>query len=331
MGYYVVGHGGSGDHGSEDRVRGLCRLLPEQPEIHSTRMEEDWHYGLGHIAGLYRRSPGSVENRLLPGDVVLSTCPLALRRRGVKTVLLGVAEPLTRRKVRELSHYDTILVTDKLTETALRTAGLEKKICLAPDPIFLVDRHIRPLGGAFRQDTIGLCLSPGVFRFERQNGLLYRSYVRLMSYILEHTSFQIALIPYCAQSRCSDCLLQRALELEFESSGRILRREDGDCQALRGDISMCRCCVGTAGAMAAWSCGVPALCIGASTRAMGLGEELFGDCSQAVVSVASLKEEGDLTRYFSRFLRREDRHRRRLMQELPQRRRQAADIVKIEE
>ena len=32
MGYFLM-HGGSADHTSEDRIRGICSMLPERPEI----------------------------------------------------------------------------------------------------------------------------------------------------------------------------------------------------------------------------------------------------------------------------------------------------------
>lgn len=330
MGYYFVGHGGSGDHGSEDRIRGTCKLLPEPPELYSAFPEEDWHYGLGRIAGLYRQTPGAVEERLRPGDVVLTARPGnadKLRRRGARPVLWGwtAAGTITRRTARELSRYEAVVVSDGESLSALHAAGLEKQVRLGPDPSFLVERQLRALGGAFRRDTVGLCLSPAVCRFEGAEGLLYRSYTGLIRYVLENTPFQIALIPYCVKPCCNDCLLLSALERQFGGTGRVLRREDGDCRSLRGDLSLCRCCVGTAGALAAWSCGVPALCLGANARSVGLARELFGSWQEAVVPVGTLGQEGDLGTHFRNFLRREEHHRRSLERAVPLRRQRGAD------
>lgn len=329
MGYFLYGHGGSADHSSEDRIRGLCRLLPDKPELYSACPEEDWRYGLGRIAGLYRDLPGAMEEQIRTGDVLLSARPCntdGLRRRGGRTVIWGWSvdtQALRKPVVRELSRCEAVVVTEKRSFDALCAAGLEKKARLGPDPAFLVERRIRPLRGAFRQDTVGLCFGAEICRYEGENGLLYRSYCRLIRYILEETSFQIALIPYCAKARCSDCVLFSALEQEFGNTGRIFRREDGDCRVLRGDLSLCRCCVGSAGAVAAWSCGVPALCLGAAPRALGLSRELFGGWQEAVVPIASLKREEELSRCFRCFLSREGAHRRRLEREAPLRRQQA--------
>lgn len=317
MGYFLLGHGGSADHGNEDRIRGICRVLPEPPELYSVGLEEDWHYGLGALAGLHRHIPGGPERQINPGDWCLTASPAGKHklRRGVRRVLWGWTPgmgSLSRRTVRELSRYHAVVVSEQESVEVLRSVGLGKKVRLGPDPAFLVERQLRPLRGAFRQDTVGLCLSPAVCRFESTEGLLYRSYCHLIRWILDNTALQIALIPYCVRHSCNDCLLLTALEREFPEESRMTRREDGDCRVLRGDLSMCRCCVGTAGALAAWSCGVPGLCIGASSRAQGLSRTLFGSNEQTVVSVRSLKGETDLTNRFCSFLKQEDALCRRL-------------------
>ena len=51
MGYFLF-HGGSADHASEDRVRGICQLLPEQPEICTEAPEEDCTFKLENAQGV---------------------------------------------------------------------------------------------------------------------------------------------------------------------------------------------------------------------------------------------------------------------------------------
>lgn len=330
MGYYLLGHGGSGDHGSEDRIRGICRVLPERPEVFSMGLEEDWHYGLGAVAGLTRHISGVPERCIEPGDWCVTAQPAGVDRlrRGTRTVLWGWtpgAERIGRRSARELSRFHAVIVPDRRSLEALHTAGLEKNVRLGPDPAFLVERQLRPLRGAFRKDTVGLCLSPAVCRFEVSQGLLYRSFCHLIRWLLDNTAMQIALIPYCVKPCCNDCLFLTAVEREFGKNDRILRREDGDCRVLRGDLSLCRCCVGTAGALAAWSCGVPGLCVGSSSRAQGIARMLFGSWQETVVSVGALKREDALTDCFRTFLKREDGLRRRLEISVSQYRRWAAD------
>lgn len=330
MGYYLLGHGGSGDHSCEDRIRGICRVLPERPELYSGRLEEDWRYGLGAVAGLRRYTPGGPEHQIGPGDWCVTARPEAADklRRGVRSVLWGWTPrrgSLSRRSMRKLSRFQAVIVPDLESVEILRSAGLENNVRLGPDPAFLVERQIRPLGGAFRQDTVGLCLSPAVCRFEPVEGLLYRSYCHLIRWILDNTPWQIALIPYCVQSACNDELFLTALHRQFDESGRIARREDCDCRGLRGDLSLCRCCVGTGGALAGWSCGVPGMCIGASARALSLARTLFASDREIVVGVGSLKREEELTNRFQAFLKQEDVLRRRLTASVAQYRQWAAE------
>lgn len=327
MGYLVYGHGGSGDHGCEDRLRGLCAMLPEEPEVYSVCPEEDWRYGIGTVAGLYRGTPGAVK----PGDWCVGTHPggtLRFRRQGGRPVLWGwsVGErTLTRPMLRQLSRYEAVAVTEGRSLHRLRHAGLEKNLRLTPEPAFLVERRLRPLRGAFRSDTVGLCLGAWLCGYEEREGLLYRSYCSLIRWILRETRFQIALIPYCVKPGWDDGAFLKALELRFRDSGRVFCREDGDCRTLRGDLSLCRCCVGSAGVVAGWSCGVPGLCVGASPRGMGLSQDLFGSWEEGVVPVSSLKTEEDLICRFRAFLRRENTHRRHLETQIPIRRQQAKE------
>ena len=69
MGYCLV-HGGSADHASEERIRGLCCMLPERPEIYCTALEEDWRYGLGSVGALTKpyRQDGQALHRFALSD-----------------------------------------------------------------------------------------------------------------------------------------------------------------------------------------------------------------------------------------------------------------------
>ena len=97
-------------------------------------------------------------------------------------------------------------------------------------------------------------------------------------------------------------------------------RKDGSSPVLRGDISLCRCVIGSAGAVAAWSCGVPALCIGADPGAVALSADLFGDWRDGVLPVAWIKEPRDLIRAVRCFMAREDALRTIMETTVPYRR-----------
>lgn len=318
--YYLWGHTGSGDHSEEDRIRGSCRLMAQPPEVISSRPEEELRYGIGQLA--------AISDRLTPieGSWCLTRRTDAaerLRRSGVTPVLWGWSGAgMSRQLAKNLGKFHTLVVSDRQSLSALRDAGLQNKTRLGPDLSFLVERQIHPLQDAFRSDTIGLCLSAEP---HPKDELLYRSYQRLIHCILSETNLQIALIPYCVRNGRDDRLLHMALEKRFRGWGRVFCRSDGSCQVLRGDISLCRFVVGGAGAVAAWSCMVPALCIGATPRVTGLAQELHSTWEDTVVPISSLTDFGELTRRFRKFLRREDKLRRELEAAVPLRRQQALD------
>ena len=320
MSYFLI-HNGSADHTSEDRIRGICTLLPEQPEIWSAAPEEDWKYGLAQVGALSRNRPGAARHRVRPGDWFITAHPRATGelRSGVRRVLWGwePTGPLPRHHAAQLNRFHRIIVTDIRSKQYLRQAGIRQSVRLGPDPSFLVSSKLRPHQEAFQQDTLGLCVSSVTSGFEVRPGLMFQSYCTLIHWVLKNTSWQIALIPYCASSGCSDHPLHAALKSQFPKEDRLFLREDGDCRELRGDLSLCRCCVGTAGVPAAWSCGVPGLCIGASRRVQSLSATLFGSRREGVVRVSSLERPEELTTRFREFLGREDSMRRWLELSVP--------------
>lgn len=308
MGFFIFGHGGSADHGCEDRIRGICNLLPEKPEICSDRPEEDWHYGLGTLAGLYRR--GSVIGPR-EGDWRLD---LRLTDRepepGVKRIFWGsTVGPLDPKRLRQLSRYDLVAVSEPKSRDRLVGAGLSN-VVPAPEPAFLVKRRRRPPAGVFYQDTVGLCLTcpPAA------GTLLCRCYSHLIRSILRETNFHIALIPYSVRPGQNDLVLYQTLAAPHLDTGRIHIRADGNSPLLRGDLARCRCCVGDAGVLAAWSCGVPGLCLCATHRTVGLSQTLFGSAAGAVYPWEQLVRDDQLTQHFHRLLKKEDRQRECLMQ-----------------
>lgn len=306
MGFYIFGHGGSADHGSEDRLRGICSLLPGKPEICSDRPEEDWHYGLGKLGGVYRRGSDVVPRE---GDWRLDLRLTDQKPEpGVKRIFWGsTMGPLDRRRLRQLSRYDLVAVSEPRSRDRLVRAGLSN-VVPAPEPTFLVQRRRRPSAGVFSQDTVGLCLTcpPAA------GTLLYRCYEQLIGYILRETDLHIALIPYSVRPGQNDLLLYRALMDPHLDTGRIHLRQDGNSPLLRGDLARCRCCVGGAGVLAAWSCGVPGLCLCATHRTLGLSQALFGTSREAICPWEQLRRGDQLTQHFQRFLQKEDQYRQRL-------------------
>ena len=305
MGYYIFGHRGSGDHGKEDQLRGICSLLPRKPEVYSGCPEEDWRYGIGALGGVYRSIPGKGP-ALSREDWVLELEPPG--HGGGRRICWGAPQgPLNASQLRRLSRYEAVVVTEDRSHRRLTGLGL-KNVTRAPEPSFLVERRIRPLEGAFRCETVGLCLTLP----EEAGGLLYRSYQYLIRYIIRRTSLQIALIPYCVKTGRNDLLLLSSLAAPYLDTGRIHLRKDGDSQLLRGDLSLCSCCGGGEGVVAAWGCGVRGRCLCATDGTMGFSQELLGSWQAGVCPWECLSCEETLTRHFQSFLIHTDRYRNRL-------------------
>ena len=187
MHYYLWGYSGSADHADEDRIRGSCRLLAQPPEVISSRPEEELRYGIGHLAGIYDRLPSRASGW---GLTHRTNGAAYLQNSGIRPVLWGwYGAGMSHRLARDLGKFHTIVVSDQQSLATLYTAGLSKKVRCGPDLSFLVERQLRPLDGAFRSDTIGLCLSAEPHPKEE---LLYKSYQRLIRYLMTQTDFQVA-------------------------------------------------------------------------------------------------------------------------------------------
>jgi hypothetical protein len=303
MGYVLWGHRGSGDHGCEDWVRGVCAQLPEKPDVYSQNPSEDWRYGVGKLCGIFDSSGTP------PQEVCrIETVPSRRReKKGSQRVLWGwIGGKLTREALGCLRRYDSVVVTDQRTRRQLEQAGLGEKVQLRTDPVFLVKWETPCSAIPLPANTVGLCLSdPG-------GEGLYESYSHLIRWLLKETDWYVALIPYCVQRSRNDLILQTALYRQFRDSGRVFLRPDGSSPVLRGDLAMCRSCVGFAGALAAWGCGVPALCLTGNNRTKGLSQDIWGNSFTGVCPWQNLKDPHQLTQRFSDFLQKEIENKTKL-------------------
>lgn len=295
-------------------MRGICAMLPEKPEVYSRCPEEDWHYGIACLGGLYRSTPGAAASRTEAGDWYLTTVPdkvKFLSKKGVRPVLLCPETGcLTSAYLKNMEDYQVVAVSEERSFRLLKQAGLTN-VALIPEPAFLVERRLRPLADA--ENTVALCLiNPG-----DGGSILYRNYCRLIQYILDETSLHILFMAYCVKADQNDGTLLRFLYSRYRDSGRVSLGKDGDTRELQGDLCRCRLCVGGAGAVAAWGCGVPSLCLSATGRTLGLAEDLLGSRQEGVMPWQLLKREEDLTESFRRLLKNEDRHRKSLERNLP--------------
>lgn len=242
----------------------------------------------------------------------------AFNKRGTKTVLLGCSiEPeLLKREdiVNDLMKYHTIIARESITFDALKEMAEERKrhvmkaegqavpnILCFPDPAFTLLKRELPLPeGLAEGNTVGINISPMIQDNESKAGITMESYRALVSYIIDNTDMQIALIPHVIWDRNDDRIPIHGLYEAFKDTGRVTEIQDGSCEELKGYISRCRFFVGarTHATIAAYSSCVPTLVVGYSVKARGIARDLFGTEENYVLPVQSLRSPEELVKAF---------------------------------
>lgn len=281
------------------------------------------------------------ENML--GDLRLANS--AFNRRGTRTVLLGCSiepELLKRKEIAEdLRKYHTIIARESITYEALKEAfgktskeisektdkgmaeavsgGCPEVLCF-PDPAFTLMAKELPLPEGFALgNTVGINVSPMIQDNEKKSGVTMENYKELISFIIQNTDMQIALIPHVVWERNDDREPLHELYRAFADTGRVAEIGDGGCEELKGFIGRCRFFVGarTHATIAAYSMGVPTLVAGYSVKARGIARDLFGTEENYVLPVQSLEKKDDLTKGFRWLLSHEKEVREKLGEVMP--------------
>ncbi len=281
------------------------------------------------------------ENML--GDLRLANS--AFNRRGTRTVLLGCSiepELLKRKEIAEdLRKYHTIIARESITYEALKEAfgktskeisektdkgmaeavsgGCPEVLCF-PDPAFTLMAKELPLPEGFALgNTVGINVSPMIQDNEKKSGVTMENYKELISFIIQNTDMQIALIPHVVWERNDDREPLHELYRAFADTGRVVEIGDGGCEELKGFIGRCRFFVGarTHATIAAYSMGVPTLVAGYSVKARGIARDLFGTDENYVLPVQSLEKKDDLTKGFQWLLSHEKEVREKLGEVMP--------------
>lgn len=346
-------------YGEEDEkysLKDLCHIVSER------RFEE---HKLAHVLYYgYRKITGDKESfiRYRYGDVMKGkTAPLAIsiggdnycydnmlsdlrlansafNRKGVRTVLLGCSiEPeLLKRDdiVADLMKYHTIIARESITFEALKSMVSEQplpRILCFPDPAFTLGKKELPLPEGFTEgNTVGINASPMIQDNESKAGITMESYKALISYIIENTDMQIALIPHVVWTRNDDRKPLHELYEAFRDTGRVIEIQDGTCEELKGYISRCRFLVGarTHATIAAYSTCVPTLVVGYSVKARGIAGDLFGTAENFVLPVQSLKNPLELVKGFQWLAFHEDEVKTKLKSVMPDYRKRALQTGK---
>ena len=237
--------------------------------------------------------------------------------------------------------YHTIIARESITYEALKEAfgktskeisektdkgmaeavsgGCPEVLCF-PDPAFTLMAKELPLPEGFALgNTVGINVSPMIQDNEKKSGVTMENYKELISFIIQNTDMQIALIPHVVWERNDDRGPVHELYRAFADTGRVAEIGDGGCEELKGFIGRCRFFVGarTHATIAAYSMGVPTLVVGYSVKARGIARDLFGTEENYVLPVQSLEKKDDLTKGFRWLLSHEKEVREKLGEVMP--------------
>ena len=248
----------------------------------------------------------------------------AIAERGCRSVLLGCSleEALFSDPefVADMKQYTYISARESLTYGMLQKAGLTN-IGLTPDSAFTLQAENLPLpAGLLEGNTVGINLSPLVVRKESEPGIVMENFVRLIQYILDNTSCNVALIPHVVWCDNDDRTVLKQLYDAVNCPERVVLIEDHNCMQLKGFISRCRFFVGarTHATIAAYSTLVPTLALGYSVKSRGIATDLFGTDEHYVLPVQQLCTTNAMTDAFQWLMEHEQEIKSRLAAEMPE-------------
>lgn len=251
-----------------------------------------------------------------------------LNKYGVKNetklVLWGcsIEESVLQNKehIKDLQRYNLIVTRESITYNSLINSKAFSNVKLLPDPAFALEKVELSLPKGFElNNTIGINVSPMIIQYEKTNDTTINNFKKLISYIIDNTTFQIALIPHVVWKHTDDRKPLLELFNEFKHTGRVVMVDDSNCMELKGYISRLRMFIGarTHATIAAYSTCVPTLVIGYSVKARGIAKDIFGKYENYVLPVQSLEKDDDLINAFDWMMENEGKIRKHLESFMP--------------
>ena len=190
-----------------------------------------------------------------------------------KTVLWGASlydEMHDLELINDLKKYDLLMIREKISYNAIKKYIDEDRLMLVPDPAFsLVPKKVKLSKWYKNRKVIGLNLSP-LKKKKKDNEESIKEFI---DYILNNTTYSIALVSHVAVEEVSDLSVLKKIKELYPDEDRIYL-DDGeyDCQEIKYIISKCDLLVAarTHASIAAYSTGVPTLVIGYSVKSRGI-------------------------------------------------------------
>ena len=298
-------HSGSGNKGCEALVKTLKEILQlEEIDLYSFNHGEDYKWGLDLDNINIIRQTDFIDvakddvaisiggdNYCYPGSLpLLDNYNKYIHKQKGKTCLLGcsIDEDTVIKAQDDLKRYDLITARETLTQEALKKIGIEAKVI--PDSAFVLpteDVYFDDMG----KEWIGINASNFV-----SDDMSKQNYKALMDYLMNHTQYNVLLIPHVDQYKNTDYPM---LDELYVNNGRI-RYAEGSAERIKGYISKCKM-VATARthvSIASYSLCIPTLVLGYSIKSKGIALDLFGTDNGYVIPKEDLTSPDELKNGF---------------------------------
>ena len=228
-----------------------------------------------------------------------------INKQGAKTILWGCSinedELEDRKVINDLEKYSLITARETSTYSMLKNKLTRPDIKYIPDTAFLLPEIKKNLPIGFDDgNTIGLNVSPVATKNACAGENLIGYIVEMVDYIIDTTTYQIALIPHVVIDGNDDRKVLKEIQMKCKEPKRTVMIEDDNCMVLKGYISRCELFIGarTHATIAAYSTIVPTVVLGYSIKARGIARDLFGTEEKYVLPVQKIESSKSLIENF---------------------------------
>lgn len=228
-----------------------------------------------------------------------------INKQGAKTILWGCSinedELEDRKAINDLEKYSLITARETLTYSMLKNKLTRPDIKYIPDTAFLLPEIKKNLPIGFDEgNTIGLNVSPVATKNACAGENLIGYIIEMVDYIIDTTTYQIALIPHVVIDGNDDREILKKIQTKCKEPKRTVMIEDDNCMVLKGYISRCELFIGarTHATIAAYSTMVPTVVLGYSIKARGIARDLFGTEERYVLPVQEIESSKSLIENF---------------------------------
>lgn len=246
------------------------------------------------------------------------------KKRGARTILWGCSiegENLSNEMINDLSGYDLIIARESITYNMLKEKNINNNVKLYPDPAFQLDYINSDINeNLIDKNTIGINLSPYIFKSKLNEDKVIEMYSELIKHIINTTDMKIVLIPHVFWKKSNDLEVLNKVYSKVKEYKRVsIITEKYNCNQLKKIISKCRMFIGarTHSTIAAYSTCIPTLVLGYSVKSRGIARDIFGNEKDMVISVQDLNNSNDLINIFNTFFKNEYKIREYLEEFMP--------------